>query len=195
MKSPTGPFYPLSPVAWHVLATMNASAERFTLAQLERAVEKKLPALGLAELRRGIQAALVRLEREGVAAVAVDPHGRRWWTPTTLPAASRAALLLSKPPCKGKRHARTIQGQPQHERGGATVPDQPTPDSRGAQAVDAGGVPGADAGAGSGAASPTGQETPAPLVLTPRQATTAAPDDLEAPVVETVRVVDPEARL
>lgn len=85
------------------------------------------------------------------------------------------------------RHALSIQGQSEHERGRAIVPAQPTPDSGGTPALDPFGMAGEQGPPGADAHAPASdaQETTSHAVLASPQSQN------DAPAVEVVKVKAP----
>lgn len=170
---------PLRPLTLlqHTLLTALRANGRLTLIQCWSYAEALDPAASQAVIAKRTAAALERLAKEQVIGLHHDPAEGLTGAEAinTLPAASWACVLLSKPPLD-KPHALSIQGQSQHVSGRAAIPDQPKAHSRGLEAVDAGGIHGGDSQTGN--------------------AGTAAASAGEAaePVLEVVKIVDPEAR-
>lgn len=213
MNSPTRNVPRLSPLAWALLRYLTdtpcAGAPGDVLQwrkvnECERVAERLFPDASLTRVIVATMAALCSLEKQGVVQLhrpkgtaVVMAAAKR-----TLPAVTRAALLLSKP-CKRTRHARKVQGQPEHQQRGAAVPVEPAANSRGPAASDHGPIQRASAipngvragagGASGQAAAGGGSVSPSPTEETASDAVLAAPESANdgGPVVETVQIDAP----
>jgi hypothetical protein len=113
-KPPTARLDPLTVAQFMLLHVLHSTRRAFTPAELARAIETRFPELGVAALGRLVARSLARLNVEGVLAELVDDEVSHWSLRRDLPAETRAALLLSKPP----KDARNVPRRPRKNAAG-----------------------------------------------------------------------------